>query len=181
MSKASVCFCGTVLGLMLTLTAPAQAQSGLRLTDETRRATWPHWQFRLGLAASMSALGHGAGWQITGGVLLGEDHAHSGPRLGAPGIATASAAGLGLSRTAAHLVDDGPAHPWPVAPYVGIGYSGGTLRSGWEFSADLGLVGTWTGGLRIQRDSAFGTQGLNDLLREMRLTPLLQIGASYAF
>ena len=70
--------------------------------------------------------------------------------------------------------------PWSTVPYVGIGYSGISLRGGWGFTADVGLAGT-SGGLRPRRDAAFGAQGVEDLLRELRLTPVLQFGASYAF
>lgn len=61
-------------------------------------------------------------------------------------------------------------------PYVGLGYSGLSLRGGWSVSADLGLVAlTPRNGLKL------GTQGLDELLREMRLSPLVQLGVSYSF
>lgn len=65
-------------------------------------------------------------------------------------------------------------------PYVGIGYSGLSGRSGWNFSADFGLMALGAGNaVRLGRSGAY--QGLDDLVRELRLTPVLQIGASYAF
>jgi len=54
-----------------------------------------------------------------------------------------------------------------------------SLRGGWGFTADVGLA---TGsGLRTGRDAELGAQGLDELLRELRLRPVLQVGASYAF
>ncbi|WP_374366478.1 hypothetical protein [Piscinibacter sp.] len=65
-------------------------------------------------------------------------------------------------------------------PYVGVGYSGLAGRSGWSFSADFGLMALGTGNaVRLGRSGAY--QGLDDLVRELRLTPVLQVGASYAF
>jgi len=66
-------------------------------------------------------------------------------------------------------------------PYVGIGYSGLAGRSGWSFSADFGLVAL-AGGNVVRLGRVFGgNQGLDDLVRELRLSPVLQFGASYAF
>lgn len=65
-------------------------------------------------------------------------------------------------------------------PYVGVGYSGLSGRSGWSFSADFGLMAMGAGNaVRLGRSGAY--QGLDDLVRELRLTPVLQVGASYAF
>lgn len=66
-------------------------------------------------------------------------------------------------------------------PYLGIGYSGLSGRSGWSFSADFGLV-AMSGGNVIRLGRVFGgNQSLDDLVRELRLSPVLQFGASYAF
>jgi len=59
---------------------------------------------------------------------------------------------------------------------MGVGYTGLSVRSGWSFSADLGLVAQNPGGLKLIR-----SQSLDDAVREMRLAPLLQFGVSYAF
>jgi hypothetical protein len=66
-------------------------------------------------------------------------------------------------------------------PYLGIGYSGLAGRSGWSFSADFGLVAL-AGGNAVRLGRVFGgNQSLDDLVRELRLSPVLQLGASYAF
>jgi hypothetical protein len=64
-------------------------------------------------------------------------------------------------------------------PYLGVGYSGLSLRGRWSVSADLGLVAL-TPGVKLGRVIG-GTQGLDELLRELRLSPVLQLGVSYSF
>lgn len=210
MSTAKACLWAAMGGLLLAAAmVPAQAQTGLRLRDDslTQQATWPHWQARFGLAAT-TTLDAGARWQFSAGQLLGDyywrglrprdTHTDSsggfratggvllGQRslaLGTPALASAQGGGLTLSRSvrlAAPGRGDGAAESWSAVPYVGIGYSGVSLRGGWGFTADVGLTAT-SGGLRARRDGALGTQGLDELLRELRLTPVLQFGASYAF
>jgi len=66
-------------------------------------------------------------------------------------------------------------------PYVGIGYSGLGGRSGWSFTADFGLVALSGGNVVRLGRVVGGNQGLEELVRDLRLTPVLQFGASYAF
>jgi hypothetical protein len=97
-----------------------------------------------------------AGFHATSGVLLGQRAAV----LGAPGAILNS-----VNET------------WQAMPYVGIGWTSASARKGWGFSADLGLAArNSAGGLRVG-----STQSLDDLLRELRMTPMLQLGVSYAF
>ena len=66
-------------------------------------------------------------------------------------------------------------------PYLGLGYSGLSGQGGWAFSADLGLVGQSSGNaLKVGR-TLNGGPTLEDQLRDMRLSPLLQLGVSYSF
>ena len=194
----------------ILLAAPvvsAVAETGLRISTDTALAQvkWPHWQARFGLATTASALEGHARWQLSAGQLLGDYYwsglrpvgvsraggfrATSGLLLGPRSLALsmpalASSQGFGLTQTRSLRLASGAhamsAEPWSATPYVGVGYSGVSLRGGWGFTADLGLADT-TGGLRTRRDSALGTQGMDDLLRELRLTPVLQFGATYTF
>ena len=66
-------------------------------------------------------------------------------------------------------------------PYLGLGYSIGSLKSGWGFSADLGLLAQSPGSVARFGRAFGGGQSLDDALREMRLSPLLQVGVSYPF
>jgi hypothetical protein len=69
-----------------------------------------------------------------------------------------------------------------TVPYLGIGYSSLAARgSGWSFSADLGLI-SQTPGAAVRLGRVFGGgQNLDDVVRDMRLSPVLQLGASYSF
>ena len=66
-------------------------------------------------------------------------------------------------------------------PYVGLGYTGLSLRAGWSFSADLGVVALYPGNAtRLGRVSG-GTRSFDDVMRDLRWAPVLQMGVSYAF
>ena len=157
------------------------------------------------MATSASAIDAGQRWQLSAGQLLG-DYYWSGLRpvgvgrsggfratsglllgqrsvaLGTPALASPQGFGLTLSHSLRGVgsAAEAPGEAWSAVPYVGVGYSAMSLRGGWGFTADVGLAGT-QGGLRARRDAAPGAQGVDDLLRELRLTPVLQFGASYAF
>lgn len=108
------------------------------------------------------------GLRATGG-WIGQTSPDGGLRLG-------SASGIGPRRN---------------TPYAGLGYSTGGINAnrwgGWGLSADIGVqaarggVDPLTG--RALDSSGTGGAGGNvaDLLRELRLTPVLQLGVSYAF
>jgi hypothetical protein len=186
---------------LIAATAPAGAQ-GLTLDDNA--AFGPRLQARIGLNTSGApSEGGSTSWQQQAGVVLGDYYfsrarlgqgqissgfrATSGVLLGQRSIAIGTPAlshgpGLGLTT----LRQSRPAmpglevagEPWTAVPYVGIGWSGASLRGGWGVSADFGFAARsyGSGGLRIT-----GSQSLDDLLRELRLTPMVQVGVSYAF
>lgn len=71
-----------------------------------------------------------------------------------------------------------------TTPYVGLGYSTGGVSAnrwgGWGMSADIGVQASlgndWMLGRALESPA-----GAGELLRELRLTPVLQLGVSYAF
>jgi hypothetical protein len=65
-------------------------------------------------------------------------------------------------------------------PYVGLGYTGVSVGGSWGVTADVGLVATNPGALRANR-AWQNSQAVDDLVRELRLTPLVRLGVSYAF
>ena len=66
-------------------------------------------------------------------------------------------------------------------PYIGIGYSNLSAKSGWHFSADLGVVSQNPGNV-VRFGRVFGgSQSLDDVVRDMRLAPVVQLGVSYSF
>lgn len=130
---------------------------------------------------SLRGTGRGSGYRATSGVFLGS-------RSGAL-LSTAPAVGLGGR---AFSVDrrplggislpgtDGAGDPSAV-PYVGLGYTGSWSKSGWGFSADFGLMALTHGpGVKLGRGFTPG-QNLDDAVRDVRLSPLVQLGVSYSF
>jgi hypothetical protein len=62
-----------------------------------------------------------------------------------------------------------------------LGYTGLSSKGGWGFSADVGVMAL-SPGSSVKLGRVFsGNQSLDDLLREMRLSPLVQVGVSYSF
>jgi hypothetical protein len=62
-----------------------------------------------------------------------------------------------------------------TSPYLGLGYTGLSSKGGWGVSADLGLMAVPRSNVRL------GTQSLDDTMRDLRFSPLLQLGLSYSF
>ena len=74
-----------------------------------------------------------------------------------------------------------PAVDSTTVPYIGIGYSNLSTKSGWHFSADLGVVSQSPGNV-VRFGRVFGgSQSLDDVVRDMRLAPVVQLGVSYSF
>jgi hypothetical protein len=172
---------------------------GLRAKD----SAWPRWQARLSIG-TISPLLHPDALRSHNGsnslTLLGDYYfTRSLPRLGGTGGFRATS-GILLGLRSTPLLSGGPGgrslnveqrnSSWTLpadsqesgaVAYVGVGYTGLYGRSGWSFSADFGLVGTQTGTrVRLGR-SATGQQNLDEAVRELRLSPLLQFGVSYSF
>jgi hypothetical protein len=69
----------------------------------------------------------------------------------------------------------------PTLPYVGIGYTGLSPRGGWSFNADVGVVSLSPGNAAKLGRFFGGGQSLDDAVRDMRWSPVLQLGVSYSF
>lgn len=193
--------------LWLGLAMPwASAQTGLQVQEAP--ASWARWQARVGLATapqsgSASSLVSTSPWdgglQTRGAQLMGDYYftgagpvqrrawgggfrATSGLLIGARlnGLAAGSAgSGLAITVSRSTLGPDGTDSG--ALPYVGVGYTGLSMRHGFSFTADLGLVGRQSGGgLRLNRANA-GGQALDELVRDLRMTPVVQVGVSYTF
>jgi len=120
--------------------------------------------------------GNAGGLRLTGGVVTGPRGAVFGPGQ----ATTPGTFGFGsVSRGASSTLADVNGESTQTLPYVGIGYSGSSLRGGWGFNADLGLAAQNSGQQRLAR--SITSQSLDDTLRELRLTPVLQLGVSYRF
>jgi hypothetical protein len=66
-------------------------------------------------------------------------------------------------------------------PYLGIGYSDYSLKTGWGFWADIGLVVQSPGGALGMGRVLSGSQSVEELVRELRMSPMLQLGVNYSF
>lgn len=195
-------------GLLALGVAPARADdagsSGARPDPQQR---WARWQGRLNLGTnapawrlgvdgpavklnSASLMGDFYFSRTTGTARLGGFRATSGLVIGPRGSlaalqsapATGSAFSIGsrpLGSAALPLAGDAPAESATV-PYLGLGYTGLSVRSRFSFSADLGLAGQSGGAVRLGRTFT-ATSNLDDTVRDIRLAPLLQLGVSYAF
>ncbi|URI09451.1 hypothetical protein MW290_28210 [Aquincola tertiaricarbonis] len=181
--------------LMATAATAAAAGEGLRVTD-TEQA-WPRWHARVGVIGpttradlSLASLPRAQGAQVLGDYyfagtgfdasrLAGGFRATSGLLLGSRSAAlsaTAMPSAGGLSFTRSTLDASGDASAGTV-PYLGVGYTGLSVRGGWGFTADLGLMALG-GGLRVSRALS---PSVDDVARELRLMPVLQLGVSYSF
>lgn len=191
--------------VILGSASAAWALEGDGLKVSADALPWSHWQSRLSVAApdwqpglaspqqglkvdGMSLMADyyfraepagarsSGGFRATSGVVVGPRTLFLGnqvPGSGAFGVGRPIGTASGL-----YAPESGEAS---AVPYVGIGYTGLAGRSGWSFSADLGLMSLRPGNaIRFGR-VANGSQSLDDVIREMRLSPVLQVGVSYAF
>ena len=119
--------------------------------------------------------GRASGFRATSGLI-------AGPRLGAWVAGDASSA-LSIERRSFGLLLPPSLDAASVAravPYFGVGYSDRPTKGRWGFSADVGVMAlNPSSGLRYGRGA--GAQSVDDVLRDLRLAPVLQLGASYAF
>jgi hypothetical protein len=183
------------------LAAPAVWAQGQGLTFDEHAPFGPRLQARVGMNTSTPLTdGSSASWHQQAGVLLGDYYfsrarlgqgqvssgfrATSGVLLGQRSLALGTPAlagsqGMAVTQLRQPLPAlESAAEPWAAVPYIGIGWSGLSVRGGWGVSADLGLAGRSgsNSGLRVS-----GNQSLDDLLRELRISPMVQVGVSYAF
>ena len=68
-----------------------------------------------------------------------------------------------------------------TVPYLGIGYSDAFAKGRWGITADLGVMALRPAGNGLRPGRAAGLQSSDDALRDLRLSPVLQLGVSYSF
>jgi hypothetical protein len=76
---------------------------------------------------------------------------------------------------------DASAYSVSAMPYVGLGYSDYSLKNGWGFWADVGLVVQSPGNAVGVGRVLFGAQSAEELMRELRMAPMVQLGVNYSF
>jgi hypothetical protein len=131
---------------------------------------------------SRSLVGHGnrGGFRTTGGLIYG-------PRSQLTSWRPLGARQQGLLGVDRHVVNgaDGAggegSTDFTTLPYLGVGYTTLSTKGTWRFNADLGMLAL-SPGSSVKLGKAQGTNpGLDEVLREMRIAPLLQFGVTYSF
>jgi opacity protein-like surface antigen len=196
-------------GALALVSSAAIAADVDDLTASSDQVHWARWQGRLSLGApstawrigaetaapkltsasvmgdyyfgrSLAGIGQPGGFRASSGLITGPRGVLS---TGQPGLMAGGSFSTGsrlLGQTAAPYGAETTSDN-ATLPYLGLGYTGLSVRSGWSFSADLGLVAQSPGNaVRLGRVFG-GGQSLDDLVRDLRLSPLLQVGVSYAF
>ena len=179
---------------------PAMAAAGQGLVAPEAASLWPQWQARIAVQTAVLqpvSLVHSPDggsptrlWQ--GAALLG-DYLFATPAFGSfrasGGLLTGNQGGvpllnatagprLGLTlRSGGHVLQPGADLPGTV-PYLGLGFTGAAWHQSLSVTADLGLVAEGAG---AAGRAIFGNQGMEGAMRELRLSPLLQLGVRYAF
>lgn len=197
-----------VAAAALAMSAAGSAWSAGDGFMPSEASLWPRWQGRLALGTLSPATHPDAmnldsqGLKVGGASLLGDYYftrelrgmgsasgfrATSGVFLGARSSSLLSSTpSANLMSGRAFSVDRRSVGLWGVpapvdnasdpVPYVGVGYTGLAGRGGWGFSADLGVMALNPGSA-----VKLGRQSLDDSLRDLRLSPMLQLGVSYSF
>lgn len=170
----------------------AHAGGGLQADDGT--ALWPSWQARLTL--TMAEPAHGGMRALRQASLLGDIYLlthRAAPQAGWRGGLRATsglvAGGLGLAAPVSlaplalqlQSLNDAVGGDPPVWPYLGLGYTGLSVRSGLSLSADLGLVARQPSGAVGLGRALLGQQGLDSALRQLDLSPMVRLGLNYSF
>ena len=199
-----------LFGSIALITGPAMAAEGDSPAPDDDRVAWARWQGRLSLGGnasppprlgvpySASRLPQASllgdyyfarpfvgprqlgGFRATSGLLFGPRQALSISQPGAPAGSAFSIGSRPFGAAAPSRPGDATTDS-ATLPYLGVGYTGLSPRSGWSFNADLGMVAQGSGNtVRLGRVFS-GGQSLDDAVREMRLAPLLQLGVSYSF
>jgi len=190
---------------VLASAGPAQAQ-GLSVPD-----SWSAWHGKVAIGAAPSAnraapldanpnfsltgdyyftrslLGAGTegGFRASSGLIVGpRSQFWSGqPGLGASSGRSVGSRPFGTAAVAAAYVPylRDPSLETATSTYLGLGYTRLSARGGWSFSADLGVLAQ-SPGVAGRVGRVFGAgQNLDDVVRDLRLAPMLQMGVSYAF
>jgi hypothetical protein len=197
-------------GLTALLPLVAMAADGDTVNPSPEELRWARWQGRLSLGATPPAWSLGVespssriataslmgdyyfSRSLVSAIPLGGFRATSGLIFGTRSVLStgqpASLSAVSTLSVGSRLLGQSPipylaetSSDSATLPYVGVGYTGLTPRSGWSFSADLGLVAQSPGNaVRLGRVFG-GGQSLDDVVRDMRLAPLLQLGVSYSF
>lgn len=193
-----------VLAGSVCIAGAASAQQGLQLKPNPN--AFSNWQARLQVSQSqdddgtsydarrgsrllsanlladyyLTGSGLGAntrgGLRATGGLMLGPMSLLQSSGGLALGRGAALNGSLSAGRRSLSLLTGPEREPNLSLSYVGVGYTSYSLRSGWGFSADVGVIGNGAPGLRLGNSAP-----QSDLSSDLRYKPIVQVGVSYSF
>jgi hypothetical protein len=200
---ARLAFTSLLAAVLVAVAGPARSADGLQTPMPA--SFWPQWQARLSLQAnSLSPLSmnrlldptpqqqgvHGAAllgdyyfaapdfgrFRASGGVMLGAQG-------GAPLLGNVGDSRWGLSLNSGGLQPLGSSGEFQVgaATYLGLGFTSSGWRNSLAITADVGLMSDRPGAAMGMARAWLGNQGSDSSLREMRLSPVLQLGLRYTF
>lgn len=169
------------LALVLGLSALPAFSAGNGLTAPPEALGQARWHARIEVDSAPvysqwagQPLGQASGVQMTR--FLGDYHLDTLKFGQTSGLRLTS--GVLLNQRASALSVDNARNAWP---YLGIGYAGTGLKGDWGFSADVGLAAQNPGAVGQLGRAFNGDMGFGDVLRELRLQPVVRLGVSYKF
>ena len=170
-----------VLTIAATIALPhaVRADQGDGLVVSSDSVPWSRWQARVAVTSPAPLWRSGFGNTDQQGLRLPRGISLMGDYLFTRSLAEDGR--TSYLRASSGLLFGPRGEQSAVQPYLGVGYSGlGGRAGGWSFNADFGLMALGAGSA-VRLGRAASGQGLDDLVRELRLTPVLLFGASYAF
>ena len=167
----------------------AWSTEGSGLTANVDSPGWTSWQSRAGVrlvgdyyfTPSLIAANVAGGFHASSGLILNTRARSSAGQA----LLDSQSGSLGINRriavrSGAPFGNDANRDNATV-PYLSVGYTGYSLKGGWNLSADLGFV-AFAAGNAVKFGRVFsGTQTLDDMVRDMRLAPVMQLGVSYSY
>jgi hypothetical protein len=163
---------------IIALPSVVRADQGAGLVVSTDSLPWSRWQARVAITQAAPV------WRAGFGDAEQQGLRPRGVSLMGDYMFTRSLAEDGRTsylRASSGLLFGPRGEQSAIQPYLGIGYSGlGGRAGGWNFNADFGLMAL-SGGNAVRLGRSASAAGLDELVRELRLTPVLLFGASYAF
>lgn len=107
----------------------------------------------------------------------------SGVSLADVALSGRSAASFGIASPLNNAAAPGDplSYSFSTVPYLGFGYSGIVEKTGWGYWADVGVVAQSPANALGLGRVISGSQGIDDLVRDLRLSPMIQLGVKYSF
>jgi hypothetical protein len=189
------------LALMSLILSPSAAYAADGLVAPAADTLWPQWQARIAVQtstwsplATASLLDSSAPSRSLQGASVLGDYIFASPAFGsfratgglffgnaggAPLLSGSAGPRLGLSLQGGAAISPGQDSAGTL-PYLGLGFSSAALLPSMSVTADFGWVAGQSSALVGGGRPLFGNQA-SAALRDLRISPVLQLGLRYAF